>query len=64
MVGKVISAFWDSTDDPISGSIKKSGCVMWFSEFCELLNLDITKSDYEDMCKELGKLLPKQDFVK
>ena len=64
VVGKVISAFWDSTDVPISGSIKKSGCVMWFSEFCELLNLDITKSDYEDMCKELGKLLPKQDFVK
>ena len=64
VVGKVISAFWDSTDVPISGSIKKSGCVMWFGEFCELLNLDITKSDYEDMCKELGKLLPKQDFVK
>jgi len=30
---------------------------MWFGEFCELLNLDITKSDYEDMCKKLGKLL-------
>ena len=57
VVGKVISAFWDSTDVPISGSIKKSGCVMWFGEFCELLDLGITKSDYEDMCKELGKLL-------
>ena len=64
VVGKVVSAFWDKTNVPISGSIKKSGCVMWFGEFCELLNLDITKSDYEDMCKELGKLLPKQDFVK
>ena len=57
VVGKVVSAFWDKTNVPISGSIKKSGCVMWFGEFCELLNLDITKSDYEDMCKKLGKLL-------
>ena len=64
VVGKVVSAFWDKTNVPISGSIKKSGCVMWFSEFCELLNLPITKSEWEDMCKELGKLLPKQDFVK
>ena len=64
VVGKVVSAFWDKTNVPISGSIKKSGCVMWFGEFCELLNLPITKSEWEDMCKELGKLLPKQDFVK
>ena len=51
VVGKVITPFWDSTDVPISGSIKKSGCVMWFGEFCELLNLPITKSEWEDKCK-------------
>ena len=57
VVGRVISAFWDETNVPISGSIKKSGCVMWFGEFCKLLNLDITKSDYETKCKELGNLI-------
>ena len=57
VVGKVVSAFWDKTNVPISGSIKKSGCIMWFGEFCELLNLGITKSDYETKCKELGKLI-------
>ena len=57
VVGKIVSAFWDETTVPISGSISKSGLVMWFGELSELLNLGITKSDYETKCKELGKLL-------
>ena len=57
VVGKVISSFWDETNVPISGSMGKSGCIMWFSEFCNLLGLDITKSDYETKCKELGQLI-------
>tara|TARA_R110002110_G_scaffold306389_1_gene520246 strand:+ start:198 stop:809 length:612 start_codon:yes stop_codon:yes gene_type:complete len=57
VVGKIVSVFWDKTNVPISGSIKKSGCVMWFGELSKLLNLGITKSDYETKCKELGKLL-------
>ena len=57
VVGKVISAFWDSDNVPISGSMKKSEYVMWFGEFCKILGLDITKSDYENKCKELGRLI-------
>jgi len=57
VVGKIVSAFWDETTVPISSSISKSGLVMWFGELSELLNLGITKSDYETKCKELGKLL-------
>ncbi len=57
VIGKVISVFWDETNVPISGSMVNSGCIMWFSEFCKLLNFDITKSDYENMCNELGKLV-------
>ena len=55
VVGKGISAFWDSDNVPISGSMKKSGCIMWFGEFCEILDLDITKSEYEDWCHEIGQ---------
>ena len=57
VVGKIVSVFWDKTNVPISGRIKKSGCVMWFGELSKLLDLGITKSDYETKCKELGKLL-------
>ena len=57
VIGKVISAFWDETNVPVSGSMKNSGAIMWFSEFCSLLGLDITKSDYENKCEELGRLI-------
>ena len=57
VVGKIISIFWD--EDSLKGKFPKQldEKIMWFGELCELLNLDITKSDYETMCKELGELI-------
>ena len=54
IVGKILSMFWDNKNVPISGSMKKSN-IMWFSEFVKLFDCDLSKEEYESICKEMGK---------
>jgi len=61
VTGRVLSCFWDETNVPISNSLKKSGLVMYFSEFNDILDLGLTKSKWEDMCKEFGKMCVKNE---
>ena len=65
IVGKVLSIFWDkkhklptSLKLGISSSLNradKAGHIMWFSEFVKLFDCDLSKEEYESICKEMGK---------
>ena len=58
IVGKVLSIFWDNKNVPISGSMNlgnRDGHIMWFSEFVKLFDCDLSKEEYESICKEMGK---------
>ena len=61
VIGRVLSCFWDETNVPISSGMKTSGLVMYFSEFNDILDLGLTKSKWEDICKEFGEMCVKNE---
>tara|TARA_Y100000114_G_C11719682_1_gene307825 strand:- start:27 stop:656 length:630 start_codon:yes stop_codon:yes gene_type:complete len=58
VVGKILSPFWAKNSSIINPF--KNDEVMWISELFNLVELNITESEYNDVCIEIGKNITKR----
>jgi len=58
VVGKILSPFWGKNSSIMSSF--KNDEVVWISELFDLVGLNITEREYNDVCIEIGKNITKR----